>query len=145
MNIEGEIEIAAFEACERQVELRIELSNRVQLDREFAPIPARQLGQAIVCEQEGPLLCLAEVVERFATFVPRMAVTGCLWVFFPSQAVDATTATEDFVRLAALEMGLVDVKRLDLDPAWVALKFQLKSRSPRPESKTRRPSRWPPC
>lgn len=84
-------------------------------------------------------LCIAfaqrkvEVVERLATWVPRLSVTGGLWLFFAASASEPSLANEEFVRLAALEMGLVDVKRADLDPAWVALRFGFKSRPPRPE------------
>lgn len=73
------------------------------------------------------------LVEGLTSLVRGMAVNGCVWVAFPSAADAMHTPTEDFVRLAGLELGLVDVKKVMLDPAWSALKFQWKARSPRPE------------
>lgn len=74
-----------------------------------------------------------EVVELLSALTHGMAVHGAIWVCFPT-ATDAPHApSEDFVRLAALEMGLHDTKKLMLDPAWTALKLQWKPRGPRVE------------
>jgi hypothetical protein len=62
-----------------------------------------------------------------------MSVMGAIWVAFPTVSESIVTPTEDYVRLAALELGLTDTKKLMLDPAWTALKLQWKQRSPRPE------------
>lgn len=74
-----------------------------------------------------------EVVEKLAALTRGMAVTGAIWVCFPI-CVELTHApSEDFVRLAAIEVGLTDTKKLILDPAWMALKLQRKARNPRVE------------
>jgi hypothetical protein len=74
-----------------------------------------------------------EVVERLGPSTRGMAVMGAIWLVFPTVAESALVPTEDFVRLAALEMGLVDTKKLMLGPAWTALKLQWKPRGPRVE------------
>lgn len=60
-----------------------------------------------------------------------MSVMGCVWVAFPTVTETPHQPTEDFVRLAALELGLTDTKKVMLDPAWTALKLQWKPRNPR--------------
>jgi hypothetical protein len=81
-----------------------------------------------------------ELVEKLASLTRGMAVTGAIWVAFPTSAELAVPSTgpltppsEDFVRLAALEMGLTDTKKVMLDPAWTALKLQRKGKNPRVE------------
>lgn len=73
------------------------------------------------------------LVEGLTLMVKGMAVNGCLWAAFPTAADAMHTPTEEFVRLAGLELGLVDVKKVMLDPAWVALKFAWKGRPLRPD------------
>lgn len=73
-----------------------------------------------------------ELVEKLASLTRGMAVTGAIWVCFPTVELPHSPS-EDFVRLAALEMGLTDTKKLMLDPAWTALKLQRKGRNPRVE------------
>ncbi|MFT3706656.1 MAG: DUF3052 domain-containing protein [Archangium sp.] len=74
-----------------------------------------------------------EVVERLGPCIRGMAVMGGIWIVFQT-ATDAPHApTEDFVRLAALENGLVDTKKVMLGPVWTALKLQWKPRGPRVE------------
>lgn len=72
-----------------------------------------------------------ELVEKLASLSRGMAVTGAIWVAFPTNAETPHAPSEDFVRLAALEMGLTDTKKVMLDPAWTALKLQRKSKPPR--------------
>lgn len=74
-----------------------------------------------------------EVVERLGPCMRGMAVTGAIWMVFPTVSENPAAPNEDFVRLAALESGLVDTKKLMLDPAWTALKLQWKPRGPRVE------------
>ncbi len=74
-----------------------------------------------------------ELIERLTGLTQKMAVMGAVWVCFPTATDEAQAPSEDFVRLAALEMGLTDTKKLLLDPAWAALKLQWKPRPPRPE------------
>ncbi len=63
-----------------------------------------------------------ELVEKLPALARGMSVTGSIWICFPA-AEQAAAPTEDFVRLAALEVGLVDNKRLPLDPEWNALRL----------------------
>jgi hypothetical protein len=72
-----------------------------------------------------------DVVEKLTAMIRGMAVTGSIWVCFPTSNTSALSPSEDFVRLAALELGLTDTKRLMLDPAWTGLKLQWKPRNPR--------------
>jgi hypothetical protein len=74
-----------------------------------------------------------ELVEKLASLTRGMAVTGAIWVAFPTSTELPQAPSEDFVRLAALEMGLTDTKKVMLDPAWTALKLQRKSKPPRVE------------
>ncbi len=74
-----------------------------------------------------------ELVEKLGPLTRGMAVTGAIWVCFPTNAEAPQAPSEDFVRLAALEMGLTDTKKLMLDPAWTALKLQWKPSRLRPD------------
>ncbi len=74
-----------------------------------------------------------ELIEKLAALSRGMAVTGAVWVVFPHALEGNHVPTEDFVRLAALEMGLTDTRKLLLDPAWTGLRLQWKPRAPRPE------------
>lgn len=73
-----------------------------------------------------------DLIEKLALAPQKMAVLGAIWVCYPTGA-DPNAPSEDFVRLAALELGLTDTKKLILDPAWEALRLQWKPRPPRPE------------
>lgn len=75
-----------------------------------------------------------ELVERLASLSHHLSVTGAVWVVFPHGVEGPLIPTEDFVRLAALEMGLTDTKKLLLDPAWVGLRLQRRPRAPRLET-----------
>lgn len=74
-----------------------------------------------------------ELVEKLASLSRGMAVTGAIWVAFPTSTELPQAPSEDFVRLAAIEMGLTDTKKVMLDPAWTALKLQRKAKPPRVE------------
>lgn len=74
-----------------------------------------------------------ELVEHLVGLTRGMAVHGSLWVCFPAMAEGPQVPTEDFVRLAALELGLEDTRKLLLDPAWWALRLQWRPRAPRLE------------
>ena len=73
-----------------------------------------------------------EVIEQLTRLVTLMSVTGAIWVVFPTGDVP-TAPSEDFVRLAGLELGLEDMKRVFLGPQWVGLKLQWRRGSPRLE------------
>ena len=74
-----------------------------------------------------------ELVEKLPSLARGMAVTGTIWVCFPHALEGPTIPTEDFVRLAALEIGLNDNKLLLLDPAWSGLRLVWRPRAARPE------------
>ena len=74
-----------------------------------------------------------DLIEKLPGLARGMAVTGRIWVCFPHGSDDVLAPTEDFVRLAALEMGLNDDKKLVVDPAWNGLRLAWKPRAPRPE------------
>jgi hypothetical protein len=75
-----------------------------------------------------------ELVAKLVPLTHGMAVVGAIWVCFPTVASAPTTPTEDFVRLAALELGLTDTRKVMLGPDWTALKLQVRSRTPRLEA-----------
>ena len=62
--------------------------------------------------------------ERFEPLVGRLATAGGLWIAWPKKASGvATDLTEDVVRGAALDCGLVDVKVCAIDATWSGLKI----------------------
>ena len=76
-----------------------------------------------------------ELVEKLSALARGMAVTGTIWVCYPNPNALAgpQVPTEDFVRLAGLEIGLNDNKLLLLDPAWSGLRLVWRPRPARPE------------
>ena len=74
-----------------------------------------------------------ELVEKLPALARGMAVTGKIWVCYPHRLEGPSVPTEDFVRLAALEIGLSDNKLLLLDPAWSGLRLVWRPRAARPE------------
>lgn len=74
-----------------------------------------------------------ELVERLVGLTRSMSVVGCLWVCFPTVSDDPHAPPEDFVRLAGLELGLADNRKVMLGPDWTALRFVWKPRGPRLE------------
>lgn len=74
-----------------------------------------------------------DVLEKLPVLARGMAVTGYVWVCFPAATESSQVPTEDFVRVAALEMGLCDDKKLVVDLGWTALRLAWKPRAPRLE------------
>ena len=72
-----------------------------------------------------------DVIEKLPVLARGMAVTGFIWVCFPSATESSQVPTEDFVRVAALEVGLSDDKKLVVDVGWTALRLAWKPRAPR--------------
>src|SRR5262249_44316596 len=64
-----------------------------------------------------------DLVERLPALARGMAVTGAIWVCFPSATESSLVPTEEFVRVAALEIGLSDDKKLVVDVGWTALRL----------------------
>ncbi len=75
-----------------------------------------------------------EVVEWLASLSHTMSVVGSIWVCFPTTSDSPQAPSEDFVRIAALEMGLTDTRKVMLGPEWTALRLQRKARAPRLEA-----------
>ena len=80
-----------------------------------------------------------ELVERLPALSRALAVTGGLWVCWSKKEPERGALSEDFIRLAALDIGLVDNKRGALDERWSALRLVWRPRGPRPERPTERP------
>ena len=74
-----------------------------------------------------------ELVERLSAAARTMAVTGAVWVVFSTTTDSPHAPTEEFIRVAAIELGLTDTRRLMLGPAWSALRLQWRPRAPRLE------------
>ena len=74
-----------------------------------------------------------DLVEKLPVLARGMAVTGYIWVIFPSATESSAVPTEDFVRVAALEIGLSDDKKLVPDVGWTGLRLAWKPRAPRLE------------
>lgn len=83
-----------------------------------------------------------EIIERLPALSRAMAVTGGIWIAWPFGLDLHTGITEEFVRQAALDIGLVDNKRAELDATWRALRlvWRPKGRPEKPESKRKAPS-----
>jgi hypothetical protein len=74
------------------------------------------------------------LVEKLGSLTRAMSLVGSIWVCFPTTPESAQVPSEEFVRLAALEMGLTDTKKLMLGPEWTALMLKHKARTPRLEA-----------
>jgi hypothetical protein len=72
------------------------------------------------------------LVDHLTRVVQQMSATGSVWVVIPSQ-LTPYAPTEEFVRMAAFELGLEDTRRLMLGDAWVALRLSRRKGAPRPE------------
>jgi hypothetical protein len=79
-----------------------------------------------------------EMVARLPALARAMAVTGGIWICYPVGGDRPTGITEEFVRHAALDIGLVDDKRAHLDALWNGLRlvWRPKGRLEKPERRT---------
>jgi len=69
---------------------------------------------------------LEEAIEKGRA---RMAESGGLWIAWPKKASGVKTdVTEDVVRRAALEAGLVDNKVCAIDEVWSGLRLVVRAR-----------------
>lgn len=82
----------------------------------------------------------SEIVARLPALSRAMATRGRIWVCWPD-GDKACKITEDFVRLAALDIGLIDDKHVDLDGTWRGLRLAWKPQEKLepPRSKKRAP------
>ena len=81
-----------------------------------------------------------EVVARLPALSRAMALTGGIWICFPEEA--RRPLDEEFVRTAALDIGMVDNKRTTFDSGWRGLRlvWRDRSRPDKPEPKKRAPA-----
>jgi hypothetical protein len=86
-----------------------------------------------------------ELVERLPALSRAMAVTGGIWVCWPSDATGRPPVSEELIRQAALEIGLVDNKIAHLDALWTGLRlvWRPKGRLDKPERPRERPKDLP--
>lgn len=64
-----------------------------------------------------------ELVQRLPALSRAMALTGGIWVCWPSGEDIRSTVDEDFTRQAALDLGLVDNKICVIDETWTGLRL----------------------
>jgi hypothetical protein len=83
-----------------------------------------------------------ELVKRLPALSRAMAVTGGIWVCWPTREDFKGPLSEDFIRQAALEIGLIDNKRCSIDESWSALRLIWK---PRPRLEKPRPRKSSPA
>lgn len=86
-----------------------------------------------------------ELVERLPALSRAMAVNGGIWVCWPADATGRPPVSEELIRQAALEIGLVDNKIAHLDALWTGLRlvWRPKGRLDKPERPKERPKEVP--
>lgn len=70
-----------------------------------------------------------DLVERLPALSRAMAVTGGIWICWPRHS--RGRLSEELIRLAGLDVGLVDDKYWDLDETWSALRLVWQRRGDR--------------
>jgi hypothetical protein len=77
-----------------------------------------------------------ELVERLPALCRASTLQGGIWICWPS-GNEKARITEDFIRQAALALGLTDEKRLTFDMTWSGLRLVRRSRGKleKPESR----------
>lgn len=82
-----------------------------------------------------------ELVARLPALSRAMAVNGGIWICWPEAPDLRSTVNEDFIRQAALDIGLVDNKRASLDAVWSGLRlvWRPKGRLEKPEPRKKAP------
>ena len=83
-----------------------------------------------------------ELVARLPALSRAMAVNGGIWVCWPHGEGIYSSVNEDFVRHAALDIGLVDNKIGNLDAVWTGLRlvWRPKGRLDKPERRRKAPA-----
>ncbi|HLL53422.1 MAG TPA: DUF3052 family protein [Myxococcaceae bacterium] len=83
-----------------------------------------------------------ELVERLPPLSRAMAVTGGIWVCWPNEGAAKGGVDEDFVRHAALDIGLVDNKIGGVGEGWTGLRlvWRPKGRLEKPERRKKAPT-----
>ena len=68
-----------------------------------------------------------ELNTLLETYADKIKQTGMIWVSWPKQSSEIpTNISEEVVRAAALERGLVDINICTVDENWSALKLVLR-------------------
>jgi hypothetical protein len=92
------------------------------LDDGFPGIERVESGAADVIVGFAP--AQASVLDLIDTQRERIRPAGALWIAWPRKAAGhPSDVTDESVRAAALQVGLVDVKVAALDADWSALKL----------------------
>jgi hypothetical protein len=84
-----------------------------------------------------------ELVQRLPALARAMAQTGGIWVCWPGGEGVKTSLSEDFIRHAALDIGLVDNKICTIDATWTGLRLVRRPRGGRldkPEGRKQAPA-----
>lgn len=83
-----------------------------------------------------------ELVQRLPALARAMALTGGIWVCWPGGEGIKTSLSEDFVRQAALDIGLVDNKICSIDETWTGLRLvrRPRGRLDKPEGRKQAPA-----
>ncbi|MBJ6759229.1 DUF3052 domain-containing protein [Corallococcus sp. H22C18031201] len=83
-----------------------------------------------------------ELVQRLPALARAMALTGGIWVCWPGGEGVKSTLSEDFVRHAALDIGLVDNKICLIDSTWTGLRLvrRPRGRLDKPEGRKQAPA-----
>ncbi|WP_257460718.1 DUF3052 family protein [Archangium lipolyticum] len=83
-----------------------------------------------------------ELVQRLPALSRAMALTGGIWVCWPSGEGIKTSLSEDFIRQAALDIGMVDNKLCLIDSTWTGLRLvrRPRGRLDKPENRKRLPT-----
>ena len=70
-----------------------------------------------------------DLVQRLPALSRAMAVNGGIWVCWPRPERAKGPISEEFIRQAGLDVGLVDDKRCEIDDCWSGLRLIWKPRS----------------
>lgn len=83
-----------------------------------------------------------ELVQRLPALSRAMALTGGIWVCWPSGEGVKSSLSEDFVRQAALDIGMVDNKICLIDETWTGLRLvrRPRGRLDKPEPRKQAPT-----
>ncbi len=79
-----------------------------------------------------------DLVERLPALARAMAVTGGIWICWKHAEEKRARLSEEFVRQAALDIGLVDNKRAQLDGATAGLRLVWRPRGKLEKPETRK-------
>lgn len=64
-----------------------------------------------------------DLISRLPALARAMAVTGGIWICWPTEKKGPRALSEEFIRMAALDIGLTDDKRCALDDSLAGLRL----------------------